>query len=185
MGRPLLVLDLDETLWHGVKTPAGVSFQLRPYLSEFLSSVAEHYDLAIWTAATWDWMLAGLDVVQASTGFDLRSGVFFAWHRTRATLRRSEDGGYEWRKPARKFRAKWITRRYARERILALDDQPANYACGYGHLVRFSSWVGDKDDTELLELAAFLRSIAHEPDLMKLEKRGWRGRTITLEASSS
>lgn len=175
-GRPLLVLDLDETLWYGTETALGGSFQLRPYLGEFLCGVAQHYDLAVWTAATGDWMLAGLEVVRETTGFDLADTAVFLWDNTRCTQKRSETGEYEWRKPARKFRAAWIRARYPRQRILTLDDLPANYACGYGHLVRIASWTGDPQDMELQNLLPYLASIAQTPDFTMLEKRGWRTR---------
>ena len=176
LSRPLLVLDLDETLWHGRDTGPGVSFALRPFVGEFLYGVAEHYDLAVWTSASEDWMRAGLAAVKAATGFDLTDRAAFLWDRSRCSLRRLEDGDYGWHKPARKFRAGWIRARYPRERILALDDMAENYATGYGHLVRISAWTGQPDDRALQDAASYLVSIADEPDLRALEKRGWAGR---------
>lgn len=173
-GRPLLVLDLDETLWYGDDSAAKVKFLLRPHLEAFLAAVAEHYDLAVWTNASQDWMLAGLEEVKFHTGFDLSQRAVFLWDRRRSTMRRTDAGAYEWRKPARKFRAGWLRSRYPRERILVLDDQPTNYACGFGHLVRVSSWTGAVDDQELLQLAAYIVSIAGTPNFRVLEKRGWR-----------
>lgn len=76
-ARPPLVLDLDETLWHGEELPAGASFTLRPHLGEFLGKVGEHYDLAVWTSATEAWMRAGLSIVHEETGFDLTARAFF------------------------------------------------------------------------------------------------------------
>ena len=172
--RPLLILDLDETLWHGTESPDGVSFQLRPYLAEFLREVSQAYDLAVWTSATADWMTAGLEIMRQETSFDLAAKAFFLWDRSRCTLKRTEDGDYEWRKPARKLRAKWIRVRYPSERILALDDTPRKWACGYGHLVRVGEWTGDDQDTELRQLASYLSQIACESNLTNLEKRGWR-----------
>ncbi len=179
MGRPLLVLDLDETIWHGVleaDAPEGVRFLLRPHLRAFLETVRVHYDLAVWTAAGEDWMQAGLAVVRLETSFDLGKQAVFLWHRSRCTPRRRPDGEYEFVKHARKFRAKWLRDRYPRERILVLDDQPSNYASGYGHLIKVRSWTGEQDDRELEALAAYLVSVAGEPDLCRLEKRGWRSR---------
>lgn len=176
-SRPLLVLDLDETLWHGIpdpEAPGGHRFLLRPHLQVFLESVAGPYDLAVWTAATEDWMSQGLRVIVLETGFDLAEQAFFLWHRERCTWRRTDEGNYELRKPARKFRAKWIRARYPAHRVLAVDDQPSNYLCGYGHLVRVHGWTGDPEDQELRALADYLTSIAHQPDLRRLEKRHWR-----------
>ncbi|GAA4005614.1 hypothetical protein GCM10022631_16050 [Deinococcus rubellus] len=172
--RPLLVLDLDETLWHGVRVPGGLKLSLRPHLAEFLTAVSTAYDLAIWTAATEDWMLEGLAGVQAATGFDLRERAFFLWHRERCTFRRDAEGQFAFFKPARKFKARWIRGRYPPERILVVDDRAENYACSYGHLVRVSEWCGEEGDDELQRLAPYLLSIAAEPNLRTLEKRGWR-----------
>lgn len=90
-ARPLLVLDLDETLWHGhpdPQAPGGVHILLRPHLAEFLSLVGQQYDLAVWTAASEDWMHAGLAAVHGATGFDLASRAVFLWDRSRCTWRR-------------------------------------------------------------------------------------------------
>lgn len=173
-ARPLLVLDVDETLWHGLETPIGVSFLLRPHLREFLEQVGERYDLAVWSSATADWLEAGFDVVRQEAGFDLPASCFFVWDRSRCALKRTEDGEYERRKPARKLRAGWIRAKYPRERILAVDDTPAKWACGYGHLVRVREWTGDQRDDELLLLAAYLLGLAEQPNFRSLEKRGWR-----------
>lgn len=177
MNRPLLVLDLDETLWHGLPDQAESEwhrFALRPHLKSFLEAVAEHYDLAVWTAASEDWMRAGLKVIAFETQFDLAGRAFFLWHRDRCTWRRTDAGEYELRKPARKFGARWIRVRSPTHRVLVVDDPAPNYLCGYGHLIRVSVWTGDKEDHELPALAAYLIAIVHEPDLRQLEKRHWR-----------
>ena len=174
LPRPLLVLDLDETLWHATRVPGGLDLRLRPYLAEFLEAVSTAYDLAIWTAATEDWMLEGLAQLQSATGFDLQARAAFLWHRERCTLRRDAEGQFGFCKPARKFRARWIRQRYPPDRILALDDRAQNYACGYGHLVNVSDWQGDTDDDELRRLIPYLLNLAGEPNLRRVEKRGWR-----------
>ncbi len=177
MSQPLLVLDLDETLWYGIKTPAGGDFQLRPYLAEFLAKAAKFYDFAIWTAASEDWMQAGLAVVAQETGIDLAGQSFFLWSQSRCTWRRTEDGEYDWRKPARKFKAGWIAKRYPKQRILVLDDRPENYAQGYGHLLKISSYTSQAADDELLILVTYLVSIAQQANLTAIEKRGWYSKT--------
>lgn len=179
LGRPLLVLDLDEAIWHGLAdpdAPSGVRFNLRPFLKDFLESVSLAYDLAIWTAASEDWMQAGLLVVQQETGVDLTNRAVFLWHRSRCTLRRNSNGEYDNVKHVRKFRAAWLRRKYSRYRILVIDDKSSNYASGYGHLVKVSEWTSDSKDLELKMLAPYLLSIADEPNFLRLEKRGWRSR---------
>ena len=115
--RPLLILDLDETLWHGTPDPTHTTA--------------------------------------------------FLWHRDRCSWHRDEHGDLQPRKPARKLRANWIRSRYPRERILAIDDRPQNWASGYGHLVRVTPWTGDPHDDELPRLARYLLSIADTPDLRR------------------
>ncbi|WP_242402962.1 HAD family hydrolase [Deinococcus deserti] len=184
--RPLLVLDLDETLWHGIPDPPvseGHRFLVRPYLESFLEAVADHYDLAVWTAASEDWMRAGLRVIAFETQFDLAGRAFFLWHRDRCTWRRTEEGEGELRKPARKFRARWVCARYPAHWILVVDDLASNDLCGSGHLVRVGMWTGDQEDDELRALAAYLTAIVHEPDLRQLEKRHWRS-TIPRNANA-
>lgn len=182
-SRPLLVLDLDETLWYGLE-PVGDEvprFVLRPHLGHFLEHVAQDFDLAVWTAASGDWMRSGLHSLREETGLDLAGRAVFLWDRERCSWRRKEDGDLTWRKPVRKFRAGWLRARYPRGRILAVDDVPGNYACGYGHLVRVTPWTGDGSDTELHDLAAYLRSIAQAEDFRTLEKRGWRSRFLLAD----
>lgn len=89
----------------------------------------------------------------------------------------AEDGEFTFRKPARKFAAAWIRARYPRARVLVVDDVAENDACGYAHLVKVRAWTADERDDELRVLAVYLTSIAHEPNVRRLEKRGWRSRT--------
>lgn len=178
--RALLILDLDETLWHGTPDPTHTTahITLRPHLRDFLHTTHAAYDHAIWTAASPDWMHAGLQLIHTETGLDLTRTAAFLWHRDRCSWHRDEHGDLQPHKPARKLRATWIRSRYPRERILAIDDRPQNWASGYGHLVRVTPWTGDPTDDELPRLARYLLSIADTPDLRRVEKRGWRGRVL-------
>ncbi|TGZ69536.1 hypothetical protein CRM22_003689 [Opisthorchis felineus] len=60
MGKRLLVLDVDYTIFDHL-TPAENARQLaRPYLFEFLKRAYVHYDIAIWSATSMTWILAKL-----------------------------------------------------------------------------------------------------------------------------
>ena len=61
MGKPLVILDVDETLLHATETRLALApdFMVaeyyvyrRPGLNEFLNSASEDYRLAIWSSAT-------------------------------------------------------------------------------------------------------------------------------------
>ncbi|KAG5450850.1 Ubiquitin-like domain-containing CTD phosphatase 1 [Clonorchis sinensis] len=60
LGKRLLVLDVDYTIFDHL-TPAENARQLaRPYLFEFLKRAYVHYDIAIWSATSMTWILAKL-----------------------------------------------------------------------------------------------------------------------------
>ncbi|KER31619.1 hypothetical protein T265_02133 [Opisthorchis viverrini] len=60
IGKHLLVLDVDYTIFDHL-TPAENARQLaRPYLFEFLKRAYVHYDIAIWSATSMTWILAKL-----------------------------------------------------------------------------------------------------------------------------
>lgn len=180
--KPLLVLDLDETLWHGRLSGEEVTwFETRPYLAEFLHDIAPHYQLGIWSAGTKDWVDYGLDQIQARLNIDLRAMCEFVWDRAKCTPRTTINyepygDGYprnHFAKPVRKFKRLGIPK----ERILVVDDSPENYVCGYGHLVRVRAWTGDAADYELMILAKYLLGIKDTPNFRALEKRYWRTST--------
>lgn len=61
MEKPLLILDLDETLIHGLKEPLEIDFDMllgpyfiyfRPFAVDFLRSQSDRYQLGFWSSAT-------------------------------------------------------------------------------------------------------------------------------------
>ncbi|MDR6218933.1 HAD family hydrolase [Deinococcus soli (ex Cha et al. 2016)] len=168
--RPLLVLDLDETLWTSYDVPvmygAERHFVLRPGLQDFLEQVGAQYTLAAWTAASRDHAQAGLDAM-AHAGIPFTPE--FLWDRDRCTYLRLDDGDVVYAKRLRKLRS-----RYPLERVLAVDDRPENFRCAYGNFVRVLPFTGSPDDRELPRLAAYLLAICGVPNFRRLEKRTWR-----------
>ncbi len=60
MDRPLLILDLDETLVYATKKSADVGHDFRvldyyvrkrPHLDEFLERIFDWFEVAVWTSA--------------------------------------------------------------------------------------------------------------------------------------
>lgn len=179
--KPLLVLDLDETLWHGKLHQEEVTwFETRPYLAEFIQDITPHYSLGIWSAGTTPWVEYGLEHVRTRLGIDFKALCEFVWDRRRCT--ETSFINYEpygdcyprrfFAKPVRKFRSLKIPK----ERILVVDDSPENYLDGYGHLVRTTPWLGDPSDYELIDLAKYLVAIKDVPNFRALEKRNWRSK---------
>ena len=188
-GRNLLILDLDETLIHASEAPLGraADFRLfayhvyrRPHLDHFLTAVAAHFELAVWSSASDDYV-AGV-VAQI---FPPALPLHFVWGRSRATQRRviSEDwhagemsGHLGYRKPLAKLkRLGWPL-----ERVLILDDTPAKVAQNYGNAIYPRVWEGDLADEDLLLLARYLPTLAACDNVRRIEKRDWRSRALAV-----
>lgn len=184
IARPLLILDLDETLIHAreEELDRAADFQIfgyhvyrRPYLADFLSSVRADFDLAVWSSASDDYVAA---VVGHIFGADCP--LRFVWGRSRATLMRlvRDEYGYTY--------DPWDHRRYLKplkkvkrmgwrlERMLIVDDTPEKCVRNYGNAIYPLPFEGDEADAELLSLAAYLSSLKDEPDMRRIEKRRWR-----------
>lgn len=58
--------------------------------------------------------------------------------------------------------------------ILAVDDSPEKWELSYGNLIRVPPYTGDPEDAELLPLLRYLEHTAQEPDVRRVDKRGWR-----------
>lgn len=175
--RPLLVLDLDETLISAEDEVRGIPGEVafaehhvvpRPGLASFLSEVRAKFDVAIWTASTAEY---AEPIVRHFIGEPL----VFLWDRTRCTLH-SDINTREW--VYIKDIKKLVRAGYAKERILIVDDTPAKIARSYGNYVRIAPFEGDLADEDLKFLAPYLVSIAGTENMRTLDKRGWRNRAL-------
>ncbi|MCY1000827.1 HAD family hydrolase [Myxococcus sp. MISCRS1] len=183
-ARTLLVLDLDETLIHARETPLaraadlevfGYHVYLRPHLARFLADCARRFRLALWSAASDDYVAALTERI-LPPGLRLD----FAWGRSRCTFavdsaRIQEEGfmdpsHYGYVKKLRKLRR----RGYRLERVLIVDDTPATCVHNHGNAIYVKPFEGDVEDAELPALSRYLATLADLPDVRRLEKRGWR-----------
>jgi RNA polymerase II subunit A small phosphatase-like protein len=181
----LLILDLDETLIHARRDPLdrAADFRVahyhvyrRPHLEAFIAEQQRHFDLAVWSSASDDYVA---EVVKEI--FPQPENLKFVWGRSRATLRHDFEDPWgrsptaSWNhlhyvKPLAKVRrAGWPL-----ERVLIVDDTPAKCARNYGNAVYAAPYEGAEDDTELAQLSAYLPKLKDEADVRRIEKRGWR-----------
>ena len=184
--RILLILDLDETLIHARTAPLdrpadfelfGYHIYLRPHLAEFLDRCARHYELAVWSSASDDYVAAVVERIVPEN-----PALHFAWGRSRATLRRliGPDEADFFVGPDHLHYLKPLTkvarRGWPLERILIVDDTPAKCRRNYGNAIYVQPFEGDPDDVELKLLAAYLEELKDCGNVRRIEKRGWRAR---------
>lgn len=176
--RKLLVLDLDETLIHATEEPldregdfvvASYHVYTRPHLNEFLEFAFNEFDVGVWTSAGHEY---ASDVVSAVFK---RATPLFLFSSRRCTLRRDlSTGEYV---PVKRL-SKLKSLGYKLEHIIAVDDTPEKHKENYGNLVQVPEYKGEVHDTELPLLSEYLRSLASEPNIRVVEKRGWRSRVL-------
>lgn len=186
-GRPLLIVDLDETLWYGteMQAPVGASrqiqslyrgivhFDLRPGAAEFLKRESERFQIGIWTAAGTEWAEHGLQ----QTGLQQHFDPCMRWSATRCTQR------MDWRGEGERIRVKRLSKlRRALKRcgigrgaLLILDDSPEAWPDALGNLLRCPRWKGPDPDVSHSHHNPF-KAISTEIDRI-WDKRGEWHRT--------
>jgi RNA polymerase II subunit A small phosphatase-like protein len=182
--KPLLILDLDETLLHAIDTEdkkdnkplPGLTIDFwvgkilvykRPHLAEFLTRVWQRYDLAVWSSGGKEYVEGAVQQIMAAHPKPL-----FVWTSARCTQRTDHD-------PYRQYNFKNLQKlwkRFDRNRMLIVDDSPEKCIRNYGSAIYIKEFLGDQADDELLHLAAYLESLADAPNFRTIEKRGWRNR---------
>ena len=185
-SKPLLILDLDETLIHATaeKFREDFDFQVyhyfvyqRPGLSNFLTQCAEHFQLAVWSSASDDYVQAIVrQLIPASVP------LAFVWGRSRCTRFRMPEvdehgflsldysSKYEFAK-----RLKKVQRRgFDLNKILIVDDTPEKVSQNYGNAIYIKPYFAESDDSELAALAAYLLTLKDEASVRHIEKRYWR-----------
>ncbi|MDF1697603.1 MAG: HAD family hydrolase [Saprospiraceae bacterium] len=195
MNKPLLILDIDETLVFasheksndlmGISVFDYIVYE-RPYLQKFLDSVYPFYLMAIWSSAGDEYVQ---EVVEKTI---LRHYTFeFIWGRSRATFRRniemdesreytSDSNHYHYVKPLKKVKRIG----YNLKRTLIIDDTPHKSKLNYGNAIYPIPFEGHKNDDELKKLASYLIKIRNTPNFRTIEKRGWKNKVSDQNENS-
>ena len=152
------MLDLDETLirydrenqagsFIGVETRdievegSLMVIALRPYVQQFLSSLAAHYELVVWTAGIESYGRAVVQMLDPSGSFI--SHILYMQHCTRKDNHFIKD-----------------LNRLGRDDVRLLDKNPVSYFLQPSKGISVRKFLGDTQDVELLRLLNDLR-----PDL--------------------
>jgi RNA polymerase II subunit A small phosphatase-like protein len=176
--RPLLVLDLDETLLHATETRLTIAphhhevgpyfLYLRPGLAAFLEQIALAYRLAVWTSSSPSYARKVCALIFTDPG-----RLEFMWASDRCTpIRDVETDIWFNAKRLRKLKR----RGYDLVRVLVVDDSPEKHTRNYGNLVQVAPFTGDPADDELFQLGLYLSELAVEPNFRRIDKREWRRR---------
>lgn len=178
-SKPLLILDLDETLIFGSESQLHreADFRVgpfylykRPRLDQFLKSVTRVYYVAIWSSASDDYV-GGI----AQQLLPMVGQWKFVWSRARCVQRLNpETFQYDYIKDLRKVQRLG----FDLDRTLIVDDTPSKVSRNYGNAIYVSAFEGSDDDNELILLDSFVHSLHSVSNFRKLEKRGWRSRHL-------
>lgn len=176
-NRALLILDLDETLVFASEKPLDRAPELRvgpyfvyrrPCVDEFLCSVAEHFQLAVWSSSSLDYARAIVALV-----FPPRIELKFVWGRDRCVQR--YDG--EWQANYYVKDLQKVKRLgYDLRRVLIVDDTPQKCERNYGNAVYVTEFTGDRDDRVLMSLETYLITLSAIANIRSIEKRNWMKR---------
>lgn len=182
----LLILDLDETLIHARTEPLErpADFKVfdyhvykRPYLEAFLKNVTTHFQLAVWSSASDDYVEEVVNSI-----FVNKEDLVFVWGRSRCTYTRNyqiDDYGYyqvdngshyHYTKRLQKLKRK----DFDLKRMLIVDDTPHKCRHNYGNAIYPKAYEGAIVDEELLHLASYLLSLEKLDNVRRVEKRNWR-----------
>jgi len=175
LEKPLLILDLDETLIFASEqrternpdfTCGPYSIYRRPYLNEFFQEIITAFRFGVWTSATEDYMECVIkNVIPKEIELE------FAFGRQRCTREFDPNTGeMKWVKNLKKIKKKG----YSLDRVLIVDDTPSKLERNYGNLLRISPWYGSEEDDELMYLSKYLNKISGVSSFRKIEKRFWR-----------
>lgn len=175
LSPPLLILDIDETLIYSQEGPLAraADFEIgpyacyrRPHLDLFLQVAARHFSLAIWTTSSAAYARRVVDEL-----FSPPLEPLFVWSRQACVRQLHSTLGVEiWVKDLTRV----LDEGHTLERLLIVEDSPEKVCRQPENLLLVSLYTGASDDDELLQLAAYLPTLALAPDLRVVDKRRWR-----------
>lgn len=142
-----LVLDLDETLIHCKRQETKGRILLRPYVKEFLSTMAKYFEIVVFTAADKqyaDWVLDRLDTDRVISHRLYRCST-------------SNQNGFIFKDLCK------LGRDLAK--LLIVDNKPDNFAFQPENGIEILSWYDDPTDNALVELMGLLCTIGKQSNL--------------------
>ena len=175
LDQILLILDIDETLLYAADRPlerkpdcriGPYAVYLRPFLTDFLNQVSQHYRIAVWSSSSPDYVESVVNSI-----FPKWIIPEFIWSRERCITRFDP----EWHEQYYIKDLKKVRRQgYNLERVLIVDDTPQKVERNYGNAIYVTPWLGDQNDNELQLLTKYLLQLRDKANLRCIEKRNWK-----------
>ena len=170
----LLICDLDETLIHATISPIkNISYNceikdyyiyLRPGLYEFLDFVSKHFQLAIWSSGSDDYVEAIVSKLFYKYKFE------FVYGRSKCT-EKPMFNYYGYKILTLKKLSK-IKKKFPLEQVLIIDDTESKCAKNYGNAIYIPPYEG-VDDNILFRLSQYLMTLKDVENVRTIEKREW------------
>jgi len=168
-----LVLDLDETLVHCTVEQVDdadltfavdfhgntytVHVRLRPHLNQFLEAVANKFEVVVFTASQQVYADALLDLIDPNHEY--------IKHRMFRESCLPVEGNY--------LKDLNVLGRDLKKSVL-VDNSPHAFGYQVDNGIPIESWFEDKNDTELLKLERFLRTLHRVDDVRSVVRRTFR-----------
>lgn len=179
----LVILDLDETLFHTSVIPLdrAADFRIdenhtykRPGVDEFLRQLANdpRFELAVWTSAAEDYALAGV----MNLGIQKDSLLALFSHdrcsRTKPATPMGFGSAYQLVKDLHKLQR---ATGWPIERMIAIDDDANYYVRQYSNLLAVDPYYGkiERQKEVFPALLDELGRLHAMPNVRKVEKRRW------------
>eukprot|EP00531_Pseudo-nitzschia_arenysensis_P012339 CAMPEP_0116137290 /NCGR_PEP_ID=MMETSP0329-20121206/12173_1 /TAXON_ID=697910 /ORGANISM="Pseudo-nitzschia arenysensis, Strain B593" /LENGTH=394 /DNA_ID=CAMNT_0003632203 /DNA_START=25 /DNA_END=1209 /DNA_ORIENTATION=- len=168
-----LVLDLDETLVHCTVEPVedadltfpvefhGMTYQvyvrLRPYLNEFLEAISDKFEVIVFTASQQVYADALLNLIDPENKY-----IKYRMFRESCL---SVEGNF--------LKDLNVLGRDLKKSVL-VDNSPHAFGYQVDNGIPIESWFDDRNDTELLKLERFLRTLHGVKDVRTVVRRSFQ-----------
>mmetsp|Transcript_6091 Transcript_6091/g.12539 ORF Transcript_6091/g.12539 Transcript_6091/m.12539 type:complete len:391 (-) Transcript_6091:209-1381(-) len=168
-----LVLDLDETLVHCTVEPVedadltfpvefhGMTYQvyvrLRPHLNEFLEAITDKFEVIVFTASQQVYADALLNLIDPENKY--------IKHRMFRESCLSVEGNF--------LKDLNVLGRDLKKSVL-VDNSPHAFGYQVDNGIPIESWFDDRNDTELLKLERFLRTLHGVKDVRTVVRRSFQ-----------
>jgi ubiquitin-like domain-containing CTD phosphatase 1 len=172
-GKPLLVMDLDYTLFD-MKSSGEWDSLLRPGAHEFLAVMYEHFEIIIWSQTSWKWLEVKLTELKIISNPSYN--LCFVLDKTSMFTVESSRGRHQvkaleliWRL----FKGRWNA-----TNTVHVDDVSRNFAMNPKSGLKISAFKNAAKnratDTELQYLVVYLLILKDQKDFSSVDHSDWR-----------